>query len=318
MEPLLRPLSPSDFPALSALSAEAFGAAIPQTEWPWKYERNPFRAPSLVAELEGTPVAFFGGWATRYRGAGLDAPGVAAVDVMSGRAARALGRGSVFRSLGLAFFEANGAAGAPFVFGFPNDRHRKTGERLLDYVEVERCGELEIAPEGLPGGRRAPLRRVERGGSFGRGHASLAEVLHARAGFRTDRSASTLDWRFRMRPGVDYDVFRLLDLFGRSRGYAVVRAAGPLARLVDLQARDESGADLPDLLAAVRAALPAGTTLVTLRAPRAGLLARRLVEELGFREGASDCSLTVRRLRDGVDLDAARGFDYRFADHDIF
>jgi hypothetical protein len=318
VEPVLRPLSPSDFPALVALSEEAFGAAIPERDWPWKYELSPFRAPSLVAEREGVPIAFFGAWATRYRGADVDCPGVAAVDVMSGRAARALGRVGVFRRLALAFFEANGAAGAPFVFGFPNDRHRQTGERLLDYVEVERCGELQAEPAKLGGGRLSPFRRVVRGGPFGRGHAFLAEALHARAGLRTDRSGPALDWRFRMRPGVGYDTVQLIDLLGRSRGYAVLRTYGPLTRLVDVQVRDEAGADLPELLVAVRSALPGGTTAIAVRAPRGGVLARRLTDELGFREGTSDCSLTVRRLREGFDLEAARGFDYRFCDHDIF
>lgn len=318
-DPIVRPLRPSDFPALVALSAEAFGAAIPEGEWPWKYVASPFRAPSLVAERDGVPLAFFGAWATRYRGAGTDLPGVAAVDVMSGRAARALGRAGVFRRLALAFFEANGASGAPFVFGFPNDRHRTTGERLLDYVEVERCGAFEAPPGRLPARRFAPLRRASAGAAFGRGHASLAEALHARPGLRTDRSSRTLEWRFRERPGVAYGVLQLLDLAGRSRGYAVVRAQGPIARLVDLQVRDESGPDLPDLLAAVAAtALPSGTTTVSVRAPREGLLARRLTGELGFGPGETDCSLTVRRLREGFDLDAARSFDYRFCDHDIF
>lgn len=318
-DPIVRPLRPADFPALVALSKEAFGAAIPDGEWPWKYLASPFRAPSLVAERDGVPLAFFGAWATRYRGANLDVPGVAAVDVMTGRAARSLGRVGVFHRLALAFFDANGEAGAPFVFGFPNDRHRKTGERLLDYVEVERCGAFEAAPARLPARRLAPFRRAARGPAFGRGHVPLAEALHARPGLRTDRSAQALDWRFGQRPGIAYDVVQLLDLLGRSRGYAVVRAEGPVARLVDLQVRDEAGADLPDLLAAVAAtALPPGTTTVSVRAPREGLLARRLTEELGFGPGTTDCSLTVRRLREGFDLDAARGFDYRFCDHDIF
>lgn len=319
MEPLVRPLSPSDFPALVALSKEAFGAEIPEGEWIWKYLVAPLRAPSLVVERDGIPIAFFGAWATRYRGKGVDLPGVAAIDVMTGRAARSLGRVGVFRRLALAFFEANGEAGAPFVFGFPNDRHRETGQRLLDYIEVERCGAFDTSPARLPGRRLAPFRRLSRGAPFGRGHAPLAEALHARPGLRTDRSATTLNWRFRMRPGVSYDALELLDFLGRSRGYAVVRMDGSVARLVDLQVRDEAGPDLPDILAAVAAAaLPNGTTSVAVRAPRTGLLARRLTEELGFGEGTTDCSLTVRRLRKGFDLDAARAFDYRYSDHDIF
>ena len=319
MEPYLRPLIPADVPALLDLSAEAFGHSASEGEWAWKYFERPFHATSLVADVDGRPAAFFGAWATRYRGNGIDLPGLAAGDVMSGRAARALGRHGVFRCLALRFFEENATAGAPFVFGFPNDRHRRTGERLLDYVEVERCGAFETAAESLPRRRLGLFRRVVRGAPFGRGHAALAEALHDRAGIRTDRSAPTLTWRFRQRPGVDYDIVQLLDLAGRSRGYAVVRAEGALARLVDLQVRDEEGADLPELLWAVAAsALPAGTRAVAFRAPRAGLMARRLTTELGFVEGSTDCSFTVRKLGPGFDPESARAFDYRFSDHDVF
>ena len=319
MEPLHRPLALADVPALLALSSEAFGSAASGDEWAWKYFGAPFQAVSLVADIDGQPVAFFGAWATRYRGAGIDLPGLAAVDVMTGRAARALGRHGVFRSLALRFFEENAARGAPFVFGFPNDRHRKTGERLLDYVEIERCGAFETTPERLPGRRRSLFRRAARDMPFGRGHATLAEALHGRPGLRTDRSAATLAWRFRRRPGVDYDTVQLLDLAGRSRGYAVVRTEGDLGRLVDLQVRDEESADLPDLLGAVAAtSILAGTRTVAVRAPRTGLLARRLTEELGFVEGSTDCSLTVRKLSRDFEPDAARAFDYRFSDHDVF
>lgn len=318
MELLFRELVPSDLPQLSRVFREAFGGELSAPEWNWKYGECPFRGASLVAVVDERPEGFFGAWATRFRGAQGDLPGVAAVDVMTSRAARALGRHGVFVELASTFFERNGALGAPFVFGFPNDRHRRTGERLLSYVEVERCGEWErLGPGPL---RRRLFRRTVRAARFGAPHESLAEALHGRAGWRTDRSSRTLNWRFFDRPGIDYDVVQLLGLSGRSRGYAVVRREGPVGRIVDLQVRDEGGGDLPDLLGAVAESGPAtGVERWIVRAPQRGLLAARLVGELRFTVQASDCSFTVRRLRDGFGVEeAARAFDYRFADHDVF
>lgn len=318
MEPTYRELLPDDRPGLARVFREAFGSDLSDTEWGWKYRAAPFHAVSLVAVVDGRPEGFFGAWATRYRGASGNLPGVAAVDVMTSRAARALGRHGVFRDLASTFFARNADLGAPFVFGFPNDRHRRTGEKLLDYVEVERCGEWE-APT-LPVRRRSLFRRTVRSVRFGAAHASLAEALHARTGWRSDRSEASLNWRFFDRPGSAYDVVQLLTLAGRSRGYAVVKREGPVGRIVDLQVRDENGSDLDDLLAA----LPADAGLEPVerwifRGPRHGPLSMRLPSELGFTERASDCSFTVRRLSEGFELAAAaRAFDYRFADHDVF
>ncbi len=321
MEPHYRDFLPDDLPDLARVFREAFGGELSVPEWTWKYVGSPFHGASVVAVVDGRPEGFYGAWATRYRGAAGDLPGVAAVDVMTSRAARVLGRHVVFRDLALKFSARNRDLGAPFYFGFPNDRHRTMGEKLLDYVEVERCGEWEAT--ALPARRKSLLSRAVRGKRFGVPHASLAEALHGRAGWRSDRSARTLNWRFFDRPGAAYDVVQLLSLSGRSRGYAVVKTEGPVGRIVDLQVRDESGGDLPDLLAAlattgaVAAASPVDRWI--LRTPRHGVLADRLSGELGFTERASDCSFTVRRLVDGFEvLEAARAFDYRFCDHDVF
>jgi len=318
MEPLFRELSAADLPELSRVFREAFSADLSVREWSWKYFDAPLPGASFVAVVDGRPEGFFGAWGTRYRGADGNLPGVAAVDVMTSRSARALGRQGAFRALASTFFARNGARGSPFVFGFPNDRHRKTGEKLLEYVEVERCGEWERPPGRLPRGPRL-FRRAVREARFGDAHEPLAEALHGRAGWRSDRSARLLDWRFASRPGVDYRAVQLLDLRGRSRGYAVLRRDGGLLRFVDLQVRDEGSGDLPDLLGAVADDPSLDGAAWRIRAPRRGLLAARLVDELGFAPCESDCSFTVRRLRDDFDVaEAAGSFDYRFADHDIF
>lgn len=290
--------------------------------WEWKYDRNPHSVSSVVALLNGTPVGFFGGVGTRYRGAGGGLIGVAAADVMTHPLHRRLGRTSLFVELGLEFFRTAAEAGAPFVFGFPNERHRKTGERSLQYLAIEPAGQWarSLGPGSLVGRVRRRLLRARVGERVSAAHDSLAEALHARPGWRTDRSRATLDWRFAPHAGASYRVVEILGRRTASRGYAAVRLLSERALLVDIQVKDEASGDVGDLLEAVRASLE-GTSAarLELRAPSSSPLAARLVGEFGFTPEPSDCHFEIRPLDPAFDaLAAGRAFDYRFADHEIF
>lgn len=316
----IRPAEASDRPLLLALSEAAFGSPASAAEWAWKYDRAPHRVVSLGAFDGERALGFFGGLGTRFRGASGDLPGLAAVDVMTAPSARALGRRTLFQELAEAFFRVNGEAGAPFVLGFPNDRHRLAGERTLAYRSVEPAAQWArpVARPGLVSRLRRRFRRVARGASLSAGHDALAEILHARPGWRTDRSRATLAWRL-ARPGAAYDLFELLDGRGRSRAYAAVRILGDRALLADLQAADEEAGDAADLLDTVAEAYagsPART--LVLRAGSASRLAARAAE-LGFSPIPTDTHFTVRALDPAFAVDAAaRAFDYRFLDHEIF
>src|SRR5664280_1616408 len=192
-----------------------------------------------------------------------------------------------------AFFRVNGEAGAPFVLGFPNDRHRLAGERTLAYRSVEPAAQWArpVARPGLVSRLRRRFRRIARGASLSAGHDALAEILHSRPGWRTDRSRATLAWRL-ARPGAAYDLFELLDGRGRSRAYAAVRVLGDRALLADLQAADEEAGDAADLLDTVAEAYagsPART--LVLRAGSASRLAARAAE-LGFSPIPTDTHFT--------------------------
>jgi len=316
----IRPVTTADRPALLALFRAAFGAEAPAEDWAWKYDRCPHAAVSVGAFDGGIALGFFGGLGTRYRGRDGDLPGLSAVDVMTAPSARALGRRTLVQRGGSEFFDRNGAAGAPFVLGFPNDRHRLAGERTLGYVSVEPAAERTrpILRSGLLARLRRRRLRHRRGTSVSAGHDALAEVLHARAGWRTDRSRTSLAWRL-ARPGVSYDVHELLDARGRSTAYAVARLVGDRALLVDLQAADEEGGAVVDLLDAVAhsfSGTPART--LALRAGSASRLAARAAE-LGFAPAVTDTHFTVRPFDPAFDVNrAARAFDYRFLDHDVF
>lgn len=321
MSIVYRVAAPGDRPALLRLFESAFGEPAAPETWNWKYDRNPHPVPSSVALLDGTPVGFFGGVGTRYRGAGGDLLGVAAADVMTHPAHRRLGKSSLFVDLGLHFFATAAEAGAPYVFGFPNDRHRRTGERSLDYLSIEPAGQW-VRPLGsrpFVGPLRRRLLRSRVGDRVSPGHDALAEALHARPGWRTDRSRLTLDWRFAPHAGASYRLVEILDRRASSRGYAAVRLVGERALLVDFQVGDELRGDVGDLLEAVRASLEGSALRLELRAPSSSPLAARLAAEFGFAPEPSDCHFEIRPLDTAFDAVAAgHAFDYRFADHEIF
>ncbi len=317
----VRPAVPADRPALLAVFRAAFGADASADEWAWKYDRNPNPAVSAVAVVDGRIGGFYGGFGTRYRGAGGDFPGVSAVDVMTDPAVRKLGRHAVFRDLGEAYCRLNRDAGAPFYFGFPHERHRVLGERLLGYRSVEPAGEWTrpLGEPGLIGRLRTRLRRRRASAGLSAGHAALAERLHARPGWRSDRSRATLDWRF-SRPGAAYLVRELPGPGGTSRGYAAVRVVADRALLVDLEVADESSGAVFDLLDDVAEAVRGtGAARLALRAARSSTLALRLEAEGGFAPAPFDCHFEVRPLAPAFDLErAGPAFDYRYLDHDIF
>ena len=316
-----RAATPADRPALLRLFSAAFGEAADPDLWAWKYDEGPHRAPSAVALAEGRIVGFYGGWATRYRGARGDLPGAAAVDVMTDPAARGLGGGGLFAGLASAFSELCREAGIPFYFGFPHERHRLVGERKAGYASVGPAGQWArpLGSRSFLGPIRRRLLRTSVGDRVSPGHEALAEALHARAGWRTDRSRPTLDWRFAPHGGASYRLVEILDRRSASRGYAAVRLVGERALLVDLQVRDEASGDVGDLLEAVRASLGGDAARLELRAPTGSPLAERLAAEFGFAPETSDCHFEIRPLDPAFDaLAAGRAFDYRFADHEIF
>ncbi len=317
---LVRRAEEADRPALFRLFASVFGAAPGPGEWEWKYDRNPSRGASIAAFLDSEAVGFFGAFATRYVGDGKELPGTSGVDVMTSPEARKLGRHGAYRELGARFVEENRALGIPFYFGFPNDRHRLVGERVLGFLTVERAGQWSRPALAAPRSRLRqwlkPIREVER---FSGPHRPLAEALRARPGLRTDRSAPLLNWRFVERPRVTY---RLLEASGpgrSSRGYAVVRLVGERALVVDLQALDESSGTVPDLLEAAAALAAAeGARTLEVRASRRGTLAARAAE-LGLSELPSDCCLELIPVDPDYPLGPAlASFDYRYGDHDVF
>lgn len=313
------PAGPQHRSAILDLFRAAFLSEPNPAEWVWKYDTNPHESISVLALLEGNAVGFFGGVGTVYRGEAGTLPGSMSVDVMTHPSARSLGRQGLFKELGEVYGRLNGARGVPFDFGFPHERARKIEERLLGYLTIERAGQFSHPTPLARAGRMSHLlTRKVWDEAFGFRHESLAEDIHSRPGWRTDRSAAVLNWRFRNRPGVSYHTLQLFGLTGRSRGYAVYRMSNDRALIVDIQT-GRSANDLPDLLAELGAGLPEGARSVVVRLPVSSTMARQLVEEFGFLPEESDTHLLARPLIEGFDAQTAgQALDYRFSDHDIF
>lgn len=317
-----RPAAEPDRSAIFELFSFVFGSPVDADTWEWKYDRNPNPAPSVVAVADGRIVAFYGGFGTRYRGAEGSYPGASAIDVMTNPKARKLGREGLFKGLVFEWYRQCEEAGIPFGFGFPHRRALLVGVKTGDYGIVEPVTEWvkPLLPATSLSRLKRRFLRIVCGARFGAPHDALAEVLHAREGWRTERSSSVLNWRYGSRPGSPYRTWQILDRRGVSRAYAVVRIVSDRLLLVDLEAGDEESGALPDLLDAIADA-PHGVPVRTLelRAASHSMLAAR-APELGFSPRPSDTTLVMRTFPpDAARFErVSRGFDYRFGDHDIF
>lgn len=153
---IIRPAEPDDIPLLSALFHEAFGTERHPAVWAWKYfgERS---SVSYVCEADGRIVAHCGGIPVQFRDGGAQYTAFQSVDFMSSPSyAGGAGGGGVFvRTVRRMFEECCGPTRAPLVYGFPGERHRMVGERLLGYTALEPVHEFrleaaELATEPRP------------------------------------------------------------------------------------------------------------------------------------------------------------------------
>ncbi|MGA7615628.1 MAG: GNAT family N-acetyltransferase [Thermoanaerobaculia bacterium] len=147
---IIRPAVESDIPKLGDLFEEVFGARRDENVWRWKYFDNPRGSASFVCEAGGRIVAHCAGTPVRFRDHRSEYPALQSVDFMSSaKYAGGIGRGGVFVRTVKAFFDYHcGAGKVPLVYGFPGERHRVLGERVLGYRPVSRVGELVLEPEG--------------------------------------------------------------------------------------------------------------------------------------------------------------------------
>lgn len=195
----IRPAVVSDAAGLSRLFGEVFGTHRAEEVWRWKYFSNPRGTASYVCEADGRLVAHCGGVPVRFRDFDREYTAIQSVDFMSSPSyAGGIGGGGVFVRTANRFFEAYcGPGTAPMVYGFPGERHRILGERLLGYHPVEPVSELRLDPADntlIP----EPLTRK---------HLPIFGKLPIEVG--AVRDATYLAWRYLEHPLHQYSVVRL-------------------------------------------------------------------------------------------------------------
>jgi hypothetical protein len=222
---IIRPASSSDVPGLNALFREVFGHERPASIWRWKFSGNPFGSESWVCESEGEIVAHCGAVGVEMQERGRSLKAYQLVDFMSSpRYTGGLGGGGVFARTTAAMFRkivANGSA--RLLYGFPGERHRLVGERLLGYRTVCPVAELHLQPASGEGGWRA-LRESD-----------LEHFEPLPTTLSTLRSPRYLRWRYLEHPEHQYHVVESRRLFGRRpRSVAIVRKVDDEIRLMEI------------------------------------------------------------------------------------
>lgn len=201
---IIRPTTSDDLDGLGKLFAEVFGFERSEDVWRWKYFDNPRGCTSWLCEVHGRVVAHCGGTAVNVADGSVNYMALQSVDFMSSPThPGGVGRGGVFARTARGFFDAYcGPSLVPMVYGFPGERHRLLGERILGYRAIERVGELLLEPSGS-GGSVEPLREE---------HLPMFERRPARLG--AIRDLTFLRWRYLMHPTITYRIVRARGLGG--------------------------------------------------------------------------------------------------------
>lgn len=225
----LRPTEEADLISLSELYRERFGHPLTVEEWRWKYRQVPGKAISLVAlDGAGRVVAHAGAvklpaewnagaggiWQLTdflgsTRGAGLKAP-----LVMVGQ--------ELLRDLPR-------PEDAPWIFGFPSQRHFLLGEKVFGYGPLAKFHELEgelYAPAASAQQSPVTIEVSDHCESW------VEEVWRACKVSGVIRTAGFLNWRYWARPGRYYRFYRLRGPGGE--GLAVFAFVGSEARAAEL------------------------------------------------------------------------------------
>lgn len=333
----LRETRPADLPSLAELFEGRFGHTLSPEEWHWKYVRVPGEARSRVAVDEAGRVLAHAGtlglparlvptggvgpsppeatiwqlvdWAGSTSGAGLRPP---LVDL--GRALLA---------------DLPRPGDAPWIFGFPSERHFRLGERVFGYRALPAIMPLAGRLAGIAAGGTDPdgdrIEVSDHCGDWGEEAWEACGVPSVR------RSAAFLNWRYHARPGPYYRFYRVRPA-GRADGVdglAVFAFVGSLARGAELwlppAAPGEPASGGPEerwgpgLQAVARDLAAAGLERWELWPPPAPCGLEPLLHELGLRDEGPAVFMGCR-ARAGERLGpspADPGFHYSMGDYDL-
>lgn len=307
----IRPTEPDDLPGLSALFARRFGRPFSEAEWIWKYRQLPGEGRSWVASL-GTPgeeiLAHAGALRLAARWRGGEGGIWQLVDWVATERSRHLRPPLV--DLGRALLaDLPAEADAPWIFGFPSDRHFRLGQRVFGYRPLAEIAPLAGDVAGAAEGPEISWSDVA--------PDDAVEIWTASGGeFGVVRSAAFLNWRYHARPERYYRVYRP-EVSG-AVGLAVVAFADREAQVTELWL--PPGVDWRTSLAGIAADLAAAgiERWTAWPAPVGRKDLDDELAELGLAPTEERIVLGCRGRQDGPDpVESASGFYYAMGDYDF-
>ena len=230
---VVRRATRDDIPGLAALFLEVFREEREERVWSWKFFDEARPGASFVCEAGGRIVAHCGGTPVRFRDGSSEYPAFQSVDFMSSSAyAGGIGGGGVFvRTVHEFFRQMCGEGGkAQLVYGFPGERHRLLGERLLGYSPIEPVGELSLDSTAA---NISPDELTEKVlSSFDKGQFPLGGV----------RDRPYLRWRYLTHPVHRYTYLAMRSTFFGSKVAAILRETDQCFYLMELGGELTTGA----------------------------------------------------------------------------
>jgi len=304
----LRPTREEDLPALSRLLERRFGHPFAAAEWEWKYRRLPGEARSQVAvsAAAGEILAHAGALCLPARWQGGEG-GIWQLVDFAGEAGEG-GLRPPLVALGRRLLADLPRPGdAPWIFGFPSERHFRLGVHAFGYRPLAVVQPLAgtIPEESALAGAAPDLEISDHCGDWAEAVWLRCAVLGVR------RSAAFLNWRYHARPERYYRFYRLRE--GGAEGLLVFAFVSAEAWAVE--AWLPAGAEWYPSLLAVAA---------DLRASGLGLwrfwpgLPPALPARLGLATAGEPRFLGCRGGTTGADpVLAAQGFTYAMGDYDL-
>jgi hypothetical protein len=296
----IRPASRADIPRLSALFREAFGHDRPAEIWEWKYFSNPLGTFSFVCDAGDRIVAHCGGTPIRVVDGSRRYLALQSVDFCASPTyPGGLGAGGVFARTVLAFFAKYCGRDASLVYGFPGERHRLFGERVLGYSGIEPVGQLTLEP-GPASGSLSELTEPY-----------LALLSQAPVAVGGLREPEYVRWRYRDHPLHRYSALLVKRWWGKAESIAILRDAGESMVLLELEGSYERSI-LQRMVRQLRALGKPVVAWGPLNHPRS-----RALVEAGFRAEERDHRFEARLFVDRPMFSPGE-FYYSLGDYDVY
>jgi hypothetical protein len=302
-----RPTAPEDLPALAGFFADRFGHPWTPEEWTWKYRSLPGEARSLVAvgAADGEILAHAGALCLPGRWRGGDA-GVWQLVDFAGTPRQGL-RPPLVELGRLLLDDLPRPADAPWIFGFPSERHFRLGQRVFGYRPL--AGVEELAGEIPQGSAGEPIEVSDSCAPWAEAVWEACGVLGVR------RSEAFLNWRYYARPQRYYRFYRLFA--GSAEGLAVFAFVGQEAWAAELWL-PPGGEWYPSLLAVAADLRAAGLRRWRFWPPPSRLWLAGSLTSLGLQPAGEQRFIGCRGREGGEDpVAAAAGFHYAMGDYDL-